>query len=72
MNRLDMAIALINNAKELVTNADRNNSINWTGYQDDLRIARRLLLEMYVYKGDFDQYDRKERIVKELRGNTYA
>ena len=70
MNKLDAAIVLINNAKELVVNTDRNGDINWTGYQDNLRIARRLLSEMYVYKDDFNQYDREKQVAKELRGVT--
>lgn len=67
MNKLDAAIVLIENAKELVDDAGHHYRVNWTGYQDNLRIARRLLSEMYVHK-DFWDRDAEEKVFNQLRG----
>lgn len=71
MNKLDAAIVLITNAKELVETADRDEWINWTGYQDNLRIARRLLSEMYVDKESCNasKYEREKKVATQLRGH---
>ncbi|MFR0770989.1 MAG: hypothetical protein ACLSH6_01345 [Limosilactobacillus pontis] len=62
MNKLDATIVLIENAKELVDDADHYYRVNWTGYQDNLRIARRLLSEMYVHKDGWNSEAEKKHL----------
>lgn len=71
MNELDAAIMLIEKAKKTVRNPDRYCGINWTGYQDDLRIARKLLLDMYLDTASYSNGITKEQVAGKLRGEKH-
>lgn len=71
MNELDAAIMLIEKAKETVRKPDRYCDINWTGYQDDLRIARKLLIDMYLDTVSYSNGITQEQIAGKLRGEKH-
>lgn len=71
MNELDAAIMLIEKAKKTVRKPDRYCGINWTGYQDDLRIARKLLLDMYLDTASCSNGITKEQVAGKLRGEKH-
>lgn len=54
---------LIEKAKETVRKPDRYCDINWTGYQDDLRIARKLLIDMYLDTASYSNGITKNRLL---------
>ena len=62
MNELDAAIMLIEKAKETVRKPSEYYDINWTGYQDNLRIARKLLLDMYLDTASYSNGITKKQI----------
>ncbi len=45
--------------------------IHWTEYQDDLRIARKLLLDMYLDTASYSNGITKKQIAGKLRGERY-
>lgn len=71
MNELDAAIMLIEKAKKTVRKPDRYCGINWKGYQDDLRIARKLLLDMYLDTASCSNGITKEQVAGKLRGEKH-
>lgn len=71
MNELDAAIMLIEKAKETVRKPSEYYDINWTGYQDNLRIARKLLLDMYLDTASYSNGITKKQIAGKLRGERY-
>lgn len=71
MNELDAAIMLIEKAKKTVRKPDRYCDINWTGYQDDLRIARKLLIDMYLDTASYSNGITKEQVAGKLRGKKH-
>lgn len=71
MNELDAAITLIQDAKKQVRNPKSKDLIKWASYQDDLRIARKLLLDMYLDTASYSNGITKKQIVGKLRGDRY-
>lgn len=71
MNELDAAITLIEQAKQTVRKPDHYDYINWAGYQDDLRIARKLLLDMYLDTASRSNGITKKQIADKLRGGKH-
>ncbi len=71
MNELDAAIMLIEKAKKTVRMPDRYCDINWAGYQDDLRIARKLLIDMYLDTASYSNGITKEQVAGKLRGEKH-
>lgn len=71
MNELDAAIMLIEKAKKTVRKPDRYCDINWAGYQDDLRIARKLLIDMYLDTASYSNGITKEQVAGKLRGEKH-
>lgn len=69
MNKLDVAIALIKDAKDQV-NKPFYREVQFQKYQDDLKLARRMILDMYPDNayGRFDS-DVAQRLYKELSGH---
>lgn len=51
-NKLDAAITLIENAKEMINSQTDYWEISWQAYRENLKVARRLLLEMYPEDSD--------------------
>lgn len=47
-DKFETAISLINDARGQVISPARYTDINWSRYQDELRIARSLILDLYV------------------------
>lgn len=45
--------------------------IHWAEYQDDLRIARKLLLDMYLDTVSYSNGITKKQIAGKLRGERY-
>lgn len=68
MNKLDIAIALIEDAKKQV-NKPAYSDVRFQKYQDDLKLARRMIIDMYITVGGLVDYDAEERIYKELSGH---
>ena len=50
---------------------DRYCDINWAGYQDDLRIARKLLIDMYLDTASHSNGITKEQVAGKLRGEKH-
>ena len=71
MNELDAAIMLIEKAKKTVRKPDRYCDINWTGYQDDLRIARKLLIDMYLDTASYSNGITKGQVGRKLPGKKH-
>lgn len=71
MNELDAAIMLIEKAKKTVRKPSEYDYINWTGYQDNLRIARKLLLDMYLDTASCSNGITKEQVAGKLRGEKH-
>lgn len=67
MNKLDVAIALIEDAKKQVRKQNYGD-VQFQKYQDDLKLARRMILDMYVI-ADLVDYDAERRVYKELSGH---
>lgn len=51
-NGLDVAIASIEAAKEIVKDPEREKDIDWSQYQDNLELAVHLLSSLYVDKSN--------------------
>lgn len=68
MNKLDIAIALLEDAKKQVNKPDYRD-VQFQKYQDDLKLARRMIIDMYVTAGGLVDYGAKDRIYKELSGH---
>lgn len=68
MNKLDIAIALLEDAKKQV-NKPAYSDVQFQKYQDDLKLARRMIIDMYITVGGLVDYDAEERIYKELSGH---
>ncbi|MRI08480.1 hypothetical protein [Limosilactobacillus reuteri] len=68
MNKLDIAIALLEDAKKQVNKPDYRD-VQFQKHQDDLKLARRMIIDMYVIAGGVVDYDAKDRIYKELSGH---
>lgn len=68
MNKLDIAIALLEDAKKQVNKSDYSD-VQFQKYQDDLKLARRMIIDMYITSGGSVDYDAKDRIYKELSGH---
>lgn len=66
-NGLDVAIFLIEDAKRLVREPEREADIHWKAYQDNLRAARRLLSCLYVDKPTLDKDKQQEFIASVFR-----
>ena len=71
MNELDAAIMLIEKAKKAVRKPNHFDYIHWAEYQDDLRIARKLLLDMYLDTASYSNGITKKQIAGKLRGERY-
>lgn len=65
MNKLDVAIALIEDAKNQVNKSDCS-AVQFQKYQDDLKLARRMILDMYTITGGCVDYIAQGRVYKEL------
>lgn len=68
MNKLDVAIALIEDAKEQV-NKSFYREVQFQKYQDDLKLARRMIRDMYPITYDRFDSDVAQRLYKELSGH---
>ena len=64
MNNLDLAIALLEDAKQIVRKPKREIDIKWSQYENNLITARRLIKETY---GDSWDDDLHAKIAKQLR-----
>lgn len=67
MNKLDVAIMLIEDAKKQV-DKPAYEDVQFQKYQDDLKLARRMILDMYAIK-DLTDYSAERRVYKELSGH---
>lgn len=67
MNKLDVAIMLIEDAKKQV-DKPAYEAVQFQKYQDDLKLARQMILDMYAIK-DLTDYSAERRIYKELSGH---
>ena len=68
MNKLDVAIALIEDAKKQV-NRSECDEVEFQKYQDDLKLARRMILDMYTVTNGTVDYIAQGRVYKELSGH---
>lgn len=68
MNKLDVAISLIEDAKEQV-NKPFYREVQFQKYQDDLKLARRMIRDMYPITYDRFDSDVAQRLYKELSGH---
>lgn len=64
MNNLDLAIALLEDAKRIVQKPERRIDIKWSQYDSNLITARRLIKETY---GDSWDGDPHAKIANQLR-----
>lgn len=64
MNNLDLAIALLEDAKRIVRKPKREIDIKWSQYENNLITARRLIKETY---GDSWDDELHVKIAKQLR-----
>lgn len=64
MNNLDLAIALLEDAKQIVQEPEREIDIKWSQYRNNLITARRLIKRTY---GDSWDGDLHAEIAKQLR-----
>lgn len=68
MNKLDVAIALIKDAKEQV-NKPAYSDVQFQKYQDDLKLARLMISDMYPITYDRFDSDVAQRLYEELSGH---
>ena len=68
MNKIDVAIALLNDAKKQV-NKLHYSEVKFHTYQDDLKLARRMILDMYTVNDNGTDYEAQKRVYKELSGH---
>lgn len=68
MNKLDVAIALIEDAKKQV-NKPNYNDVRFQKYQDDLKLARRMILDMYTTTNFGVDYGARKCVYEELSGH---